>query len=80
MKKEHEEILDLISNYLSNHPDQRFGQALFNLGINEFSNRINPEIKNYNIRDIHSDSDEQILNRIKSQLNLFEEQKKNKFL
>lgn len=76
MKTEHQDILNLISEYLSNHNDQRFGQALFNLGINEFSNKLNPEIDNYQIRDIHSDSDEKILNRIKSQLKRFEEQKK----
>lgn len=73
MKKEHKEIIALISNYLSKYPDQRFGQALFNLGINEFANRLNPEKENYQIRDIHSDSDERILNRIKIQLDSYQE-------
>lgn len=67
-KKEHKEILDLISDYLANHYDQRFGQALFNLGINEFTNRLNPEKGNYKMRDIHGDSDMKILQRIKNQL------------
>lgn len=71
MKKEHAEIIALISDYLSKHRNQRFGQTLFNLGINEFSNKLNPEKEDYKIRDIHSDSDEQILNRIKSQINSF---------
>jgi len=75
-KKEHKEILDLISDYLANHYDQRFGQALFNLGINGFVNRLNPEKENYKMRDIHGDSDKDILQRIKNQLERFEELRK----
>ncbi|WP_299884341.1 hypothetical protein [uncultured Lacinutrix sp.] len=77
-KKEHQEILDLISDYLANHYDQRFGQALFNLGVNEFVNRLQPEKENYKIRDIHNDQDNVIIERIKSQLKWFEEQKKRR--
>jgi hypothetical protein len=77
-KKEHQEILDLISDYLSNHYDQRFGQAIFNLGINQFVNREDPAKENHRIRDIHSDKDEKILERIKSQLEWFEEQRKRR--
>jgi hypothetical protein len=78
-KKEHKEIIDLISEYLSNNYDQRFGQTLFNLGINGFANKMNPEKENYKMRDIHGDSDKDILHRIKNQLERFEEQrKKNK--
>lgn len=77
-KKEHREILDLISEYLSNHYDQRFGQAIFNLGINEFVNKTDPAKENYKIRDIHGDSDNIILERIKVQLEWFEEQKKRR--
>lgn len=72
-KKEHQEILTMISNYLANNYDQRFGQALFNLGINEFVDKINPQKENYTIRDIHGDSDDKIMERIKSQLKCFEE-------
>lgn len=77
-KKEHQEILDLISQYLSNHYDQRFGQAIFNLGINEFVNKTQPEKEDYKVRDIHNDQDSVILKRIKSQLEWFEEQKKRR--
>ena len=77
-KKEHQEILDLISDYLSNHYDQRFGQAIFNLGINEFVNKIDPAKEDYKIRDIHGDTDDKILERIKSQLEWFKEQKKRR--
>ncbi|CAA9199462.1 hypothetical protein FLACOL7796_02740 [Flavobacterium collinsii] len=33
MKKEHRIILDLLEEYLEKNPSQRFGQALFNLGV-----------------------------------------------
>lgn len=75
-KKEHQEILDLISNYLANHYDQRFGQALFNLSVNGFVNNLNPEKENYRVRDIHGDSDEMILQRIKGQLKKMEDFRK----
>jgi len=75
-KKEHKEIISLISEYLANHYDQRFGQALFNLGVNEFVNKLNPEKEHYKIRDIHGDSDKEILQRIKNQLKRFEELRK----
>jgi len=75
-KKEHREILNLISGYLADHYDQRFGQAIFNLRINEFVNRTQPEKENYRIRDIHGDHDSEIIERIKSQLQWFEKQKK----
>lgn len=65
MKKEHKQILDLISTYLEqpNANHLRFGQALFNLGIIEFANPINPEEQNHNLRDIHNDSDGNIISR-----------------
>lgn len=78
LKKEHQEILDLISEYLSNNYDLRFGQAIFNLGINEFVNKVEPAKENYKIRDIHGDADNKILERIKSQLEWLEEQKKRR--
>ncbi|WP_438966449.1 hypothetical protein [Flavobacterium sp.] len=76
MKKEHKTIIDLIHNYLENHPDQRFGQALFNLGINEFQKTTDPKNPNFDIRNIHNDKDEEILKRIEKQLEWFELQKK----
>lgn len=49
LKKEHQEILDLISDYLANLYDQRFGQTIFNLGINQFVNEKHPEKEDYKI-------------------------------
>ncbi len=66
MKYEHKLILHLITQYL-NQPDAeylRFGQALYNMGINEFANPDNPEEQNHNLRDIYSDYDGIIIGRI----------------
>ena len=76
MKKEHKEIIDLISTYLEYDPELRFGQALFNLKINEFQKSTDPRNPNYNLRDIHNDDDTDILKRIKSQLKWFDLQRR----
>lgn len=76
MKKEHKEIIDLISTYLEYDPELRFGQALFNLKINEFQKSTDPRNPNYNLRDIHNDNDADILKRIKSQLEWFDLQRR----
>ena len=76
MKKEHKEIIDLISTYLKYDPELRFGQALFNLKINEFQKSTDPRNLNYNLRDIHNDNDADILKRIKSQLEWFDLQRR----
>jgi len=68
MKKAHQNILDLIKNSLEENPKQRFGQALFNLRINEFEEVSNPNDNRNLIRDIHNNSDEDILTRIYKQL------------
>ncbi|MCP4442915.1 MAG: hypothetical protein GY810_28755 [Aureispira sp.] len=78
MKKEHQEILDLIATYLEKHPSQRFGQALLNLRINEFKNIQNPEKENYQLRDIHNDADSKIIKRIEKQLAWFDQQSNTK--
>lgn len=56
------EIITIISDYVSKNPNQRFGQLLFNLDINNFKNDKNE------ITDIYNDSDEEILNRMKERL------------
>ncbi|MFY0629658.1 MAG: hypothetical protein JXR05_04700 [Flavobacteriaceae bacterium] len=71
MKKEHKLIIEKIEQYLKNYPDQRFGQALFNLGINEFQKTTEPRNSNYNLRDIYNDSDSEINNRVERQLEWF---------
>ena len=55
------------------NPNQRFGQILFNLAINQFKNSCNNENE---LRDIYNDSDEQILERINTRMKLFELQAK----
>lgn len=76
MKKEHKLIIEKINQYLENHPDQRFGQAIFNLGINEFQKTTDPRNPNYNLRDIYNDSDSEINKRIERQLEWFDLQKR----
>ncbi|WP_333852740.1 hypothetical protein [Epilithonimonas sp.] len=56
------EIINILSDYASKNPNQRFGQMLFNLDINNFKNEKNE------VKDIYNDSDEEILNRIKERL------------
>ena len=56
------EIINIISDYVSKNPNQRFGQLLFNLDINNFKNDKNE------ITDIYNDSDEEILKRVKERL------------
>lgn len=65
MTKEQKEILRRLRDYLELHPGQRFGQALFNLNINQFANMQDPIEAKHHMRDIYNDSDETILNRMK---------------
>ena len=65
MKIEHAKILKELTTYLEENPSIRFGQALYNLNINEFASIADPESEKFQLRDIHSDSDKQILERMK---------------
>lgn len=62
MKQEHKIILTIIEQYLKDNPSIRFGQALFNLNINQFKMADTNQL----IRDIYNDTDDQILKRIKT--------------
>ncbi len=62
MNEAKQEILNIIENYCKENPNQRFGQILFNLNINEFKK------DSEEIRDIHNDSDKKILERIQSRI------------
>ncbi len=65
MTDKHKAILKIIERFLIDNPNQRFGQALFNLKINEFAGSINPQAKGHMLRDIYEDKDEAILKRMK---------------
>jgi hypothetical protein len=65
MKKEHQEILSLIGDFLEKHPELRFGQALTNLGVLEFADKSSPP-KHYWLRDIYQYSDISILEKVKT--------------
>lgn len=58
MNEAKQEILNIIENYCKENPNQRFGQILFNLNINEFKK------ESEEIRDIYNDFDEMILERV----------------
>lgn len=64
MKNEHKRIIELLSLYLEQNPHIRFGQALFNLGINEHHPDSKIGTPSY-LRDTFYDSDKDILDRIK---------------
>lgn len=71
MKNEHGELIRLISLYLEEHPELRFGQALHNLRINEFSNPSDPGSEGHLLRDIYQDGDESILERVREALDAY---------
>jgi hypothetical protein len=66
MKEEHQLIIDLIKQYLTENPSQRFGQALTNLKIIGFADEKQPEKLQYLLRDIYNDTDADILVRMKN--------------
>jgi hypothetical protein len=65
------EILRILTDYLTKNPDIRFGQALYNLNINKWSDdaieKINspiPNDGNYTFEDNFSKPSQSILNDI----------------
>lgn|GEM_PF-3505564 len=79
MNLTHEKILKLITDYSKKHPDQRFGQILFNMGINEFRPDSSEE---FILRDIYNDSDDEIVRRIENNVEYIQYQRivQEKFL
>lgn len=71
MEHEHDIILNKLKAFLEKYPNQRFGQALFNLGINQLT-----ENEEFQLRDIYGDTDSEILNRIENRLKWFDLQEK----
>lgn len=65
MESYNQKILTALTQCLLDNQDWRFGQALHNLGINEWANPINPASENYRLRDIHGDTNEKIYERVK---------------
>lgn len=65
MTEEHRIILIAIEKELNRNPELRFGQALFNLSINESINPENLSKADYRMRDIHGDKDSEIITRIR---------------
>ncbi len=68
MKEEHQHIIDLIKQYLTENPSQRFGQALTNLRIIGFADEKQPEKHQYFLRDLYYDTDAEILKRMENKV------------
>lgn len=64
MKQEHKTIIALIEKHLEKNPSERFGQALFNLKINQFEESDKKDVRGQ-LRDIYADSDTEIISRIR---------------
>lgn len=64
MKKNTQIILLIIKEYLNENLEQRFTQALVNLGINEFADVNNPAPKGHLLRDNYHDTDNVVLERM----------------
>lgn len=65
MNEDAKEILSIIKAHLIKNPSERFTQALFNLGINEFTIPSDPARCGYQLRDPYEDRDIDLLNKIK---------------
>lgn len=64
MNQDYSIILYHLTEYLQQFPEIRFGQALFNLNINQFADQQVPENKDFLLRNNHHDSNESILKRL----------------
>jgi hypothetical protein len=64
--EEQKEIIEIINNTINKYPELRFCQILTGLRVLEFANKEAPETSNYNLRDVFSDSDNNVLKRIKT--------------
>lgn len=56
------EIIKILVDYMTKFPEQRFGQMLFNLDVNQFKKETEE------LRDIYNDSDDEILKRMTERL------------
>lgn len=61
-------ILLAIEKYLKKYPEERFTQALFNMGINEFADETKLKRRGFLLRDIYYDADIEVLKRISKYL------------
>lgn len=69
MTEHHRTIIQLLENYLDMHPNLRFGQALFNLGINQIDAHCVDVPGQMFLRDNYEDLDEKIIDRMLKTLN-----------
>ena len=63
-----EELVELIKEYSTKNPEQRFTQILFNLNINQFAEKDFTK----GFRDNYNDLDQNVLERVQDRLIFFE--------
>lgn len=63
-----EELVELIKEYSTKNPEQRFTQILFNLNINQFAEKDFTK----GFRDNYNDLDQNVLERLQDRLIFFE--------
>ncbi|MGV1002995.1 hypothetical protein ACTS9U_16650 [Empedobacter falsenii] len=63
-----EKLVELIKEYSSKNPEQRFTQILFNLNINQFAEKDFTK----GFRDNYNDLDQNVLERVQDRLIFFE--------
>ena len=62
-----EELVELIKEYSTKNPEQRYTQILFNLNINQFKEKDFTE----GFRDNYNDLDQNVLERVQERLKFF---------
>ncbi|MEI6487751.1 MAG: hypothetical protein WCP52_02245 [Bacteroidota bacterium] len=70
MNNTSKEIIKLIIEHLEKNPSLRFGQALYNLGVNEDDGKWEPGVKAPGLRDIYNDSDKVVLERVRTRIRI----------
>ena len=63
-----EELVELIKEYSTKNPEQRFTQILFNLNINQFAEKDFTK----GFRDNYNDLDQNVFERLQDRLIFFE--------
>lgn len=64
METNNQQILTRLTQHLIDFPHKRFGQALMDIGINEWANKLNPQSDSWKLRDIYNDANFEILKRM----------------
>lgn len=64
METYNQKILSALTQFLLDNPEIGFGDALHEIGINQYVNQTNPAQCDFTFRNICNDNNEQIYKRI----------------